>query len=64
MDKESEPPEAIYVHEDGLSGMAFIKGENWRFKSQKKVKKGDKLKILRYQNLILRVEPLEKNKKP
>ncbi len=58
MDKGVEPAEAIHINKDGLSGLVFIKGENWRFRSQKKVKKGDKLKVLDCKNLILTVEPL------
>ncbi|MDE0118888.1 MAG: nodulation protein NfeD [Bdellovibrionales bacterium] len=59
MDKNATPAEVMHVNEDGLSGLAFIKGENWRFQCKIPVKKGDKVKILQYKDLILEVEPVK-----
>ncbi|MDE0518663.1 MAG: nodulation protein NfeD [Bdellovibrionales bacterium] len=59
MDKDSTPAEVMHVNEDGLSGLAFIKGENWHFQCKTSVKKGDKVKVLQYKNLILEVESLK-----
>ncbi len=58
MDQEALPAEVIQVNEDGCSGLVFINGENWRFKSQKKVQKGQQVRTLRHHHLILEVEPL------
>ena len=58
-DKDVRPAEVVYVNEDGLSGLAFIKGENWRFQCKVAVKKGDKVKVLQYKDLILEVEPFK-----
>ena len=53
------PAEVIHVNKDGMSGMVFINGENWRFKSKLKVKKGDTVTVLSYKSLTLEVSPLE-----
>ena len=58
MDKDATPAEVVHINEDGVSGMAFIKGENWRFQCKTPVKKGDKVKVLQYKDLTLEVEPL------
>lgn len=60
-DPEASPAEVIHVKKDGLSGMVFIKGENWRFQSKTTVKKGDKVKVLSDKDLILEVEPAKNN---
>ena len=57
MDPDAPPAEVTHVNEDGLSGMVFINGENWRFQSKTKVNNGDKVKVLSYKNLILEVKP-------
>ena len=52
--------EVVRVSESGKSGLVFIQGENWRFRSEIPVKKGDTVKILSYKGLILKVQPLHK----
>ena len=56
-DKEATPATIMQVNEDGVSGFALISGENWRFQSKTKVNKGDKVKVLSYKHLTLKVEP-------
>ena len=58
MDQEALPAEVTHVNEDGCSGLVFINGENWRFKSKQKVQKGQQVRTLRHHHLILEVEPL------
>ncbi len=62
MDPMAEPAEAVFVNKDGVSGLVFIQGENWRFRSKKPISKGDKVKVLSYKNLILKVEPFIESK--
>lgn len=62
-DPDAPPAEVIHVNEDGVSGMVFINGENWRFQSKAKVNKGDKVKILSDKHLILEVEPARHSRK-
>ena len=49
--------EAVKVHADKKSGLLLASGEYWRFQSEKEVKPGDKLKVLCYKKLVLKVEP-------
>ena len=58
LDPESLPAEVTHVNEDGLSGLVFINGENWRFQCQQKVQIGDKVRVLKHHHLILEVEPM------
>ena len=62
-DSSAPPAEVVQVNKDGRSGMVFISGENWRFQSRDEVKKGDKVKVLRYNHLTLEVEPAPKTRK-
>ena len=64
MDKSNLPAEVVQVSQGGLTGMAFINGENWRFKSKMPVKKGDMVKILSHNHLILEVEKVAPNAPP
>lgn len=57
IDEEAAPATIMQVNKDGVSGFALINGENWRFQSKTKVKKGDKVKVLSYKHLTLEVEP-------
>ena len=57
MQKNAPLAEVMSVNEDGLSGMVFIRGENWRFESKEKVKQGDKVKVLSEKDLILTISP-------
>ena len=57
MDKMASPATIVQVNEDGVSGFALIKGENWRFRSKTKVHKGDRVKVISYKELTLEVEP-------
>ena len=57
IDPDAPPAEVTHVNEDGVSGLVFTSGENWRFQSSGKVKKGDKVQILSYKRLLLEVEP-------
>ena len=58
MEKNAPLAEVMVVNEDGLSGMVFIRGENWSFKSKEKVKQGDKVKVLSEKDLVLTVSPI------
>ena len=58
MDPDALPAEVIYVNKDGLSGLVFINGENWRFQCKQKLTKGEKVRVLQHHHLILEVEPL------
>ena len=58
MDKMASPATIVQVNEDNVSGFALIKGENWRFRSKIKVhEKEDRVKVIRYKELTLEVEP-------
>ena len=60
MDPDALPAEVVYINQDEMSGLVFINGENWRFTSKQKVKKGDKVRVLKHHHLILEVQPLSK----
>jgi len=60
MDPDSAPGEVVYVKENGISGTLVVGGENWKFKSDKAVSKGDQVKVLSYKHFTLKVTPLEK----
>ena len=59
INKNEWPVEIVKLNKDGMSGMVFIHGENWRFQSHVKVKIGDKVRVLSENQLILQVEPLK-----
>ncbi len=62
MDTTAPPAEVVHVNKDGISGLVFVNGENWRFECKEKVNKGDKVQVLSHSHLILKVELLPPKK--
>ncbi len=57
---ENSEAEVVSVHPGGKTGLIFLQGENWRFKSSQVLKKGDTVKVVCYKGSVLTVQPLTK----